>query len=371
MSVFDAINITNTRLKKIVDKVSTRIRISVAEADYLYKNASLPLIGTLANNIKESYFGKQVSYIKNIHIEYTNLCVNKCAFCSFRSNSADDVFELSIDKIHALVDTHVKQGIKEVHIVGGIHPEKDLFFWLSVLQSIKDRHPGLHIKAFTAVELDYMIRKTNLAIPQALQMLKENGLDSIPGGGAEIFDETLRSQLFPDKIDSKRWLYIHREAHKIGLPSNATMLYGHIEKISHRLAHLEILRKLQDDTKGFNAFIPLKYKNKANDLKDVGETSLLEDLKMFAISRLFLDNFLHIKAYWPMLGKDRALLATDFGADDIDGTINDTTSIYTRAGSSEKKPKMTAEEIKELLTAYRKVAVERDALYNCMIKKNY
>jgi len=364
----ELLNTSDIELSAIGQKVIAGKRISLDEGVWLYDNASLPFLGTLANFVREKLNGNSAYFIKNIHIEYTNICINKCVFCSFRSKTDNDKWEMNPDEILSLVKNKVAEGIREVHIVGAIHPDKDIFFWLPILKSIKVQFPHLHIKAFTAAEIDYLISKAGLTLKEGLRLFIENGLDSIPGGGAEIFDDAIRQKLFPTKIGWQRWLEIHREAHLAGIPSNATMLYGHIETIENRIFHLDQLRTLQDETMGFNAFIPLKYKNQNNDLRGIKETSLLEDLKMYALSRIYLDNFPHIKAYWPMIGKEAAFLSLDFGADDMDGTIDNTTSIYSKAGSSELKPQMSEEEIVSHLKTYRKVPVERDGLYNVMRK---
>ncbi len=359
--------INNIKLSKPLQLIGHKIiqnkRISIDEALVLYNESELPFLASLAHHVRTLKNADFVYYIKNIHIEYTNQCVNKCVFCSFRSRSANDIWELSPENIIDIVRQNMINGIKEVHIVGGVHPDKDIYFWLPILKTIKSAYPHIHIKAFTAAELDYIISKANMSIEEGLKLLKENGLDSIPGGGAEIFDITLQKNLFPTKINWQQWLYIHKTAHKLKIPSNATMLYGHIENIHHRLFHLEKLRELQDETNGFNAFIPLKFKNKNNEMKGVNETMLIEDLKMFALSRIFLDNFPHIKAYWPMLGKEAALLALDFGADDMDGTINNSTVIYSKAGASEQKPQISEAEMIELIKSHRKKPLERDESY--------
>ncbi len=362
---FDTItnNLNDTKLKLIIKKIFDNQRLSFHEGLYLYLHAGLPLLGTLAHFIKGKRHGKKVSFIKNIHLEVTNRCINKCAFCSFRSQSEHDVYELSVEDIFNIVDHHASRGINEIHIVGGIDPEKGLDFWMPVIQKMKVLYPAIHIKAFTAAELDFIFKKSDVSIDDGLRLLKKSGLDSIPGGGAEIFVETIRQKLFPDKISSQRWLEIHQKAHLADIPSNATMLYGHIETIQDRVTHMEVLRDLQDSTKGFNAFIPLKFKNKGNALKNVNESPLYEDLKVFAMARIFLDNIPHIKAYWPMLGKENAMMTTNFGADDIDGTINNTTQIYARAGAADSKPQMNPSEMKCLIESYRGIAIERDALY--------
>ena len=233
-----------------------------------------------------------------------------------------------------------------------------------MLQKIKEIRPDIHIKAFTAVELEYMIKKAKLPLEEGLLKLKEYGLDSIPGGGAEIFHPEVRHKVCDEKATSGMWLTIHETAHKIGLPSNATILYGHIENYSHRIDHLSKLRALQDKTGGFNTFIPLKYRKENNSLSHIGEVSSIEDLKNFAVSRIYLDNFPHIKAYWPMIGKQLSQLSLSFGVDDIDGTIDDTTKIYSMAGAEDKNPKMSSQDIIFLIKQAHRIPAERDTLYN-------
>jgi aminodeoxyfutalosine synthase len=240
----------------------------------------------------------------------------------------------------------------------------NLEFFAELMRKIKGHRPGLHIKGFTAVELDYMFRKAKLSNEEGVKVLKEAGLNSIPGGGAEIFDEEIREKICADKVDAEGWLAIHEAIHNAGMHSNATMLYGHIEKYEHRIDHMDRLRQLQDKTGGFNTFIPLKFRNGDNDMSNVPEVSLVEDLKMYAIARLYMDNFPHLKAYWPMLGRQNAQLTLSFGVDDIDGTIDDTTKIYSMAGAEEQKPEMTTEEIVTLIKQVKRKPVERDTLYN-------
>jgi aminodeoxyfutalosine synthase len=256
------------------------------------------------------------------------------------------------------------KNVTEVHIVGGVHPDYDLHYYGRLIQKIKQHRPVIHVKAFSAIELEYMIGKAGLTIEDGLQQLKNYGLDSIPGGGAEIFDEKLREKICDEKSSSELWLTIHEIAHTLGIPSNATMLYGHIETYEHRIDHMERLRNLQNKTGGFNAFIPLKYKKANNSMSYLGEVSIIEDLKNYAVARIFLNNIPHIKAYWPMIGKEAAQLSLSFGTDDLDGTIDDTTRIYSMAGAKELKPEMSSEEICLLIRKAGFEPVERDSLYN-------
>lgn len=347
-------------------KVLNNKRLTDQEALFLFENASLSFAGTLANFVRQRLHGDKTFFNRNFHIEPTNVCVFSCHFCSYSRLYAkrEEGWELSIDQMLDIVKKYDGKPETEVHIVGGVHPKMNLDYFAELLRKIKQHRPGLHIKAFTAVELDYMFRKAKLSVEEGVQLLKEAGLDSIPGGGAEIFDEEIRQKICADKVDAEGWLHIHEAVHKAGMHSNATMLYGHIENYEHRIDHMRRLRELQDKTGGFNTFIPLKFRNKDNDMSDLPEVSLIEDLKMYAVARLYLDNFPHLKAYWPMLGRKNAQLSLAFGVDDIDGTIDDTTKIYSMAGSEEQTPAMTTEEIVNLIKQVKKHPVERDTLYH-------
>ncbi len=263
-----------------------------------------------------------------------------------------------------IVKSYDGKAVTEVHIVGGVHPKMNLEFFCTLLKEIKVHRPGLHIKGFTPVELDYMFRKAKVTVEEGLQLMKDAGLDSLPGGGAEIFHPEIRQLICDDKVDADGWLNIHEAAHKLGMHTNATMLYGHIENFYHRVDHMRRLRELQDRTGGFNTFIPLKFRNKDNEMSDVPESSIVEDMKMYAVARIYLDNFAHIKSYWPMLGRQNAQLSLSFGVDDIDGTIDDTTKIYAMAGSEEQTPSMSTNELVNLIKQVKRTPVERDTLYN-------
>jgi aminodeoxyfutalosine synthase len=254
--------------------------------------------------------------------------------------------------------------VTEVHIVGGVHPKLTLEFFADLLRKIKAHRPDLHIKGFTPVELDYMFRKAKKSVEEGMAYLHEAGLDSLPGGGAEIFHPEIRQQICDDKVDGDGWLKIHEVAHNLGMHTNATMLYGHIEKYWHRVDHMERLRQLQDKTGGFNTFIPLKFRNKQNEMSDVSESSIIEDMRMYAIARLYMDNFQHLKAYWPMLGRQSAQLTLSFGVNDIDGTIDDSTKIYSMAGSEEQTPAMSTAQLVTLIKQVKRQPVERDTLYH-------
>ncbi len=353
-------------LQKIGNKVIHNERISFDEGVYLFEKASLPYVGALANWKRESLHGDTTYFNKNFHIEPTNVCVFSCKFCSYSKLYAhkEEGWELTIDQMMDIVKSYDGKPVTEVHIVGGVHPKLTLEFFITLLKAIKAHRPELHIKGFTPVELDYMFRKANLSTEEGMKRAQEAGLDSLPGGGAEIFHPDIRNIICADKATGDQWLHIHRTAHNLGMHSNATLLYGHIEKAEHRIDHMERLRQLQDETKGFNTFIPLKFRNKDNDMHDVPESTMANDLKMYAISRLYLDNFPHVKAYWPMLGREIAQLTLSYGVNDIDGTIDDTTKIYSMAGSEEQTPVMTTEELVRLIKQAHRKPVERGTLYN-------
>jgi aminodeoxyfutalosine synthase len=279
-------------------------------------------------------------------------------------HSRDEGWELSKEQMMHIIQKYDGKPVTEVHIVGGVHPKMNLYFFEDLLCSIKAHRPDLHIKGFTAVELDYMFRKAKLSIEDGLRLLHEAGLDSLPGGGAEIFHPEIREQICADKVNADGWLNIHGTAHRLGMHSNATMLFGHIEKYWHRIDHMERLRQLQDETNGFNTFIPLKFRNKDNDMSNVPESSLIEDMKTYAVARLYLDNFPHLKAYWPMLGRQNAQLSLSFGVNDLDGTIDDTTKIYSMAGSEEQTPALSTAQLVALIKQVKREPVERDTLYN-------
>lgn len=353
-------------LKAIALKVLSAERISVDEGIYLFEKADLSYLGVLANHVREHKNKDLVYFNRNFHIEPTNLCVFTCKFCSYSRllKQVDEGWVLDKEQMLDIVRSYQNKPVTEVHIVGGVHPKLTLDFFCDLLREIKAMRPGLQIKGFTAVEYDYMFRKAKLSSREGLTRMMEAGLESIPGGGAEIFDEKLRSEICGDKCSADVWLDIHRTAHELGLPSNATMLYGHIETFAHRIDHMNRLRDLQDITKGFNTFIPLKFRNKGNSMSYVAESTVIEDLRNYAVSRIFLDNFDHIKAYWPMIGRSTTQLSLAFGVDDIDGTIDDTTRIYSMAGAEDQHPGMNVQELVQLVKQVGRHPVERDTFYN-------
>lgn len=358
-------------LRNIGEKVLEGKRITEDEGLILFEKGSLAYLGALANFVREKLHGDKTYFNRNFHIEPTNVCVYACNFCSYSRLYAhrDEGWELTMQQMLDIVKSYDGKPITEVHIVGGVHPKMNIHFFAELLQKIKQHRPDLHIKGFTAVELDYMFRKAKLSLEEGMKLLHDSGLDSLPGGGAEIFAPEIRNQICADKVDGTGWLEIHATAHRLGMHSNATMLYGHIENYSHRINHMGRLREQQDKTGGFNTFIPLKFRNKDNEMSHVPESSIAEDMKMYAVARIFMDNFPHLKAYWPMLGRQNAQLTLSFGVNDMDGTIDDSTKIYAMAGSEEQHPSLSTAELVTLIKQVHRQPVERDTLYN--VVKDY
>ncbi|MGL4956333.1 MAG: aminofutalosine synthase MqnE [Bacteroidales bacterium] len=357
-------------LQAIAQKVIQGERINEQECLLLYQKASLPELGILARVVRVRINSENVFFNRNIHLEPTNICVNRCKFCSYRRTEGESgSWDWSIEEVFQKLDELREREFNEIHIVGGVHPNKDFTYYQDLIGGIHKRFPSIHIKAFTAEELCKMAQQSKQTVKKVLLCLKQLGLDSLPGGGAEILNDDVRKQVCGDKINSESWLSVHKSAHEMGIPSNATMLYGHVENYEHRVEHLSKLRQLQDKTNSFNAFIPLKFRNGNNALSHLSEVSAIEDLRNMAICRIFLDNIPHLKAYWVMLGKELAQLALSFGADDIDGTIGDSTKIYSLAGVEDKSPTMSVEELCNMVRQAGFKPVERDSLYR--IIKHY
>lgn len=353
-------------LNRIADKVLKQERLTEEEGVQLFEKGELGFVGALANHVAQRLHQGKVYFNRNFHIEPTNVCVFTCNFCSYsrQYKHRDDGWEMGMEQMLDIVRKYDGQPVTEVHIVGGVHPKMNLEFFCELVSKIRAHRPELHIKGFTAVELEYMFRKAKLTTEEGMKRMNDAGLQSLPGGGAEIFHPDVRNVICADKVDGEGWLHIHETAHKLGMHSNATMLYGHIEKYEHRIDHMSKLRQLQDRTGGFNCFIPLKFRNMDNDMSDIPEVSVIEDMRLYAIARLFMDNFRNLKAYWPMLGRQSAQLTLQFGVNDLDGTIDDTTKIYSMAGSEEQTPSMSTEDLCDLITSVGKIPVERDTLYN-------
>jgi aminodeoxyfutalosine synthase len=349
--------------ENISEKIRNAQRISADDALLLFNSNDLLAIGELAADANSRKNGRNVYFNVNRHINPTNICVNRCAFCAFsRTSGQDGAYTLALDEICRRAREAEQEGATEVHIVGGLHPDLAFEYYEEVLRALRQTAPGLHIKAFTAVEIEYFSRISGLDIEQVLQRLMASGLGSMPGGGAEILVEDVRQKICPEKISGARWLEIIRLAHLAGLKTNATMLYGHVEALSDRVAHMQMLRDLQDETGGFQAFIPLAFQPENSDLKlEIKGTSGLDDLKTLAISRIFLDNFDHIKAYWVMLGEKIAQVSLAFGVNDLDGTVVEE-KIGHDAGAASPQS-LTKDSIINLIRKADRIPVERDTLY--------
>ncbi|HEX2899272.1 MAG TPA: aminofutalosine synthase MqnE [Bacteroidia bacterium] len=352
--------------KSIAEKVLEGQRISDDDALYLYEHGDLPFLSLLANEVRERKQGKKTFFNRNFHIEPTNVCVYSCTFCAYseKIKKRSDGWELSLEQIMHQVKAYDGKPVTEVHIVGGVMPQYDHQFYQDLFRAIRAHRPDLHIKALTPVEYHYVFKKAKVSYEQGLREMIAAGLDSMPGGGAEIFHPEIRDQIAGGKCSGDEWLEMHETFHKLGHRSNATMLYGHIEQYWHRVDHMRQLRELQDRTGGFQTFIPLKFRNQNNQLSHLEEVSVIEDLKNYAIGRIYLDNFDHVKAYWPMIGRRTAQVALSFGVDDIDGTIDDTTKIYSKAGAEDQNPAMSTLELIMLIRRAGFEPVERDTLYN-------
>jgi len=361
----------DAKLRKIAEKVFAEERISEEEGLYLYEKGELGYVGALANFIREKRHGNKTYFNRNFHMEPTNVCVYDCKFCSYSRmiKKRGDGWEYTMEEMMDMVKEYDNQPVTEIHIVGGVMPQYDVKFYSELFSNIKKHRPDLHVKALTPVEYHYIFKKAKIGYAEGMKLMKEAGLESMPGGGAEIFHPEVRDKIAKDKCTGEQWLQIHEEWHKLGMRSNATMLYGHIEEYKHRIHHMNELRKLQDKTGGFQTFIPLKFRNKGNQMSDVAESNVLEDLRNYAIGRIYMDNFDHIKAYWPMISRETAQLSLAFGVDDIDGTIDDTTKIYSMAGSEEQNPAMSTKELVKLIKAVGRQPIERDTLYN--VVKNF
>lgn len=364
-------------LHKIEKKVLAGSRLSPDDALALFNSGDLFTIGRLAGHVSAKINGNRAFFIRNHHINPTNICVNRCKFCAFSRSAGDrGAYELSIKEIIHKLNVHAQNPqdgrgrttdngscpFSEVHIVGGLHPDRSFEYYCDMISSIKRTFPGLHIKAFTAVEIDYFSRISGLSLRETLSTLKNAGLGSMPGGGAEIFNTRVRNRICPEKISGRRWLKVMETAHTIGIKSNATMLYGHLETNRDRVEHMMKLRDLQDRTDGFQAFIPLAFHPMNTTIGGASYTSGIDDIKTIAVSRLFLDNIPHIKAYWIMLGEKIAQLALLFGADDLDGTIVE--ERITRAAGGLSEHAMTKQELISLIAKTGREPVERDSYYN-------
>jgi aminodeoxyfutalosine synthase len=349
-------------LQEIATVVLGGGRISVEDAVVLFRHSPLGWLGWLASEVRFRINGSITWYNRNYHIEPTNRCVYNCRFCSYNEHHNSRVWDYTPEEIAAMASS-APEGITEIHIVGGVAPGRGTDYYTGLLRAVRNARPGVSIKAYSAIEISYMSQVDGRPLEEVILRLQEAGLDAIPGGGAEIFDPAIRKRICPEKDDANRWLEVHRVAHRLGVPTNATILYGHIEDYVHRAEHLDRIRQLQDETGGFLAFIPLKYKHANNSMAAAGEVSATDDLRNYAVTRIFLDNVPHLKAYWPMIGRDIAQLSQSFGVDDLDGTIHDSTTIYSAAGAADQHPEMTAATLEQLIRDAGYDPAERDSLY--------
>jgi aminodeoxyfutalosine synthase len=348
----------------IIDKVFSEKRLTSDDALKLFNSTDILTIGFLANYTAEKKNGKYAYFVINRQINPTNICVLDCKFCAFAQMDKNDpkAYEMSYEQILEKAKHAVENGASEVHIVGGLHPDWDFEKYLNIVSLIKKNFPSLHIKAFTAVEIDYFSKLSGLSYEEVLIKLKEAGLGSLPGGGAEIFSPDVRRIIAPKKLGYKKYLEIHKIAHRLGLHSTTTMLYGHVESYKDRVDHMEKIRQLQDETGGFTCFIPLAYQPENNDLPVSDYTTGVDDLKTIAVARLFLDNIPHIKAYWVMIGEKTAQIALNFGADDMDGTVMEEKIAHFAGAKSPTQQQK--EKLIRLIKEAGKIPVERDTLYN-------
>lgn len=348
-------------LEEIKKKLQRGGRLDAGDALFLFESRDIFSLGALASGVARGKNEDRVCYIRNVHLNPTNICVNRCRFCAFsRFKGEEGAYELSItEMLEKLKKIYAGFRFDEVHLVGGLHPEWSFGHYLDMLRAIKNQFPPVHLKAFTATEVDYMRRTSGLPLSEVFRRLRESGLAIMPGGGAEIFAPEVRAGLCPEKLSGEGWLDVMREAHRAGIKTNATMLYGHLETHAHRVAHLMKLRELQDETGGFQAFIPLPYQPRTG----IGgfHTSGLDDLKCIAVSRLVLDNFPHVKAYWVMLGEKLSQLALLFGADDIEGTVVE--EKIARSAGAATKGTMSEEQLRHLIRKAGKTPVRRDSFY--------
>ncbi|MDQ3001006.1 MAG: CofH family radical SAM protein [Fibrobacterota bacterium] len=341
-------------------------RLAAEDALFLYREAPLAWLKAMADGVRRKLHGDEAYFNRNIHFEPTNKCVYACKFCAFyrapKATEVDGAWDYSFEDLKAKLDAYPIGSLTEIHITGGVHPDRGVEYGEALCAFVKSIRPELHVKAFTAVEITWFAKKSGVSLVDALTRLRQAGLDSLPGGGAEIFDPEVRKRIAGGKAPAHTWLEVHEAAHGLGLLSNATMLYGHVEDYRHRVDHMSRLRDLQDRTKGFKAFIPLRYRNESNALSHIPEVPPEEDLRNYAVARLFLDNIPHLKAYWVMLGLEMAAQALEYGVDDLDGTVDDSTRIYSMAGGMEH-PAVTSEDLGRIIRGKGRIPVERDSEY--------
>ncbi|KPK28591.1 MAG: radical SAM protein [Desulfobacterales bacterium SG8_35_2] len=355
--------VKNAGLGDILEKVHDGERLSAADGIRLFETPNLLAVGYLANIVRERQNGNNAYFIYNQHINYSNICTNLCKFCAFgKDRDSDLAYEMSVEDVRAKVRERLSEPITEIHMVGGIHPDLPYSYYTELLKAIKAERPDVHIQAFTCVEIAHLAEISGLGINGVLEDLKKAGLGSIPGGGAEVFSPRIRKLTCEKKLSGSDWLEVAKTAHRVNLFTNATMLYGHIETIEERVEHLDMLRRAQDETGGFLAFIPLAFHPQNTELAKLSRTSGVDDLKNIAVARCMLDNFPHIKAYWVMIGQKLSQIALSFGADDVDGTVKE--EIITHMAGAETEQAMSREQLLRLIREAGRIPIERDTLYN-------
>ena len=358
--------VQNAGLADILEKVQDGERISIDDGIRLFQSPNLLAVGYLANIVRERKNSNNAYFIYNQHINYSNICTNLCKFCAFgKDKDSDLAYEMTVEDVRQKVRERLSEPITEIHMVGGIHPDLPYSYYTDLLKVIREERPDVHIQAFTCVEIAHLAEISGLGIARVLEDLKKEGLGSIPGGGAEVFSPRIRELTCEKKLSGSGWIDVAKTAHKVGLHTNATMLYGHIESLEERLEHLDMLRKAQDETNGFLAFIPLSFHPKNTELANMSKfsrTSGVDDLKNIAVARCFLDNFPHIKAYWVMIGQKLSQIALSYGADDVDGTVKE--EIITHMAGAETEQAMSREQLLRMIREAGRIPIERDTLYN-------
>ncbi len=355
--------IKKTGLGDILEKIRNRERINKSDALRLYQSHDLPAVGYLANIVRERLNGDKAYFIYNQHVNYSNKCINLCKFCAFgKDKSSAKAYEMTVSEAVQKVKDRLNEPVSEVHIVGGLHPDLPFSYYIDMLRGIKEARPEIHIQAFTCVEIAHLADISGMSVTETLEELMAAGMDSIPGGGAEVFSPRIRKLTCEKKLSGEGWIEVAKTAHRLGLRSNATMLYGHIETLEERVEHLAALRAAQDETNGFLAFIPLAFHPRNTEMADLSRSSGIDDLKNIAVARCFLDNFSHIKAYWIMIGPKMAQIALSFGADDVDGTVKE--EIITHMAGAETEQAMSINELVRLIKEAGRIPVQRGTLYD-------
>lgn len=355
--------IKSAGLGEIYDKVVAGQRLSFDDGLKLYSSPEILAVGHLANIVRERINGNNAYFIYNQHINYSNICTNLCKFCAFGRKKDDDLaYEMSVEDVKEKVRQRLDEPIVEIHMVGGIHPDLPFSYYVDLLTGIKEVRPDVHIQAFTCVEIAHLAALAGVSVEKTLEILRDAGLDSMPGGGAEVFATRIRERTCVDKLPGKKWIQIAQTAHRLGFRTNATMLYGHIETIEERLEHLDALRTAQDETGGFLAFIPLAFHPKNTAMDSIASTTGIDDLRNIAVARLYLDNFEHIKAYWVMIGPKMAQIALSFGADDLDGTVKE--EVITQMAGAESGSTIGSDTLIRLISEAGRIPIERGTLYD-------